>query len=419
MGKGLNTPTDRPPVHPSRPAPSRNLSVDFIRGCALLGILWNHVAGLSPGSAFHLRALNPSYWVLFDWADVFVFLSGLVFGLVHIRAVRGGGLWASYAGALTRAWELYAANILTFVAVLVAFGALYEPGLVDGYPHQSARMDAFAADPTAAALDVVTLQPLLDFFDILILYLGLLCIAPALLWGVEKNAGYGLAASGGLWVFAQAGLEWGPPAFNLFAWQFLFCLGMVAGVWNRPLPRRPLLFWSSLALAALGALAMPLVILQGRGFGPDVDWAGWVGMLTGKSSLRAGRVLSFAAAAYLVARLVSRAGEVWNSSFLRPIVIAGQNSLGVFCFGIVITYVAVFVVHRVSANPASVLAVIIMACLTSVAFAYAMEWRKRLSVIYRSSRAEQTVSLLNGEETSTRSSEHTASPRPTRATPNH
>ncbi|MFO0983532.1 MAG: OpgC domain-containing protein [Planctomycetota bacterium] len=92
--------------------------MDFFRGVALLWILTNHIAlsGSRPAPAiFHVL---PPYWGYTSGLEVFVFLSGLVFGIVHLHAQQERGLFFSQVKSVHRACRLYVMNAFTVVMVL-------------------------------------------------------------------------------------------------------------------------------------------------------------------------------------------------------------------------------------------------------------------------------------------------------------
>src|SRR5262249_31948905 len=145
--------------------------------------------------------------------------------------------------------------------------------------------------------------------------------------------------------------------FNPFAWQFLFFIGVALGSGpskaRYPLPKNRLLVY-----CALGGLALALFL--------KVGYAAWREPslfedayaivfqkanrrlaqlryqfpLTDKPGLAPLRVVHFFLLAYLCWAVIPRSGAFWHGRLARPLILAGQNSLVVFSFGIVLTYVA-------------------------------------------------------------------------------
>src|SRR3954447_8726570 len=87
---------ERPAVLPASAAGGRDVRIDFLRGVALLVIFVDHIAR-NPLSAFTPQALGLS-----DAAEAFVFMSGIVCGIVYSKALLTRGWGAVWGKVLKR-----------------------------------------------------------------------------------------------------------------------------------------------------------------------------------------------------------------------------------------------------------------------------------------------------------------------------
>src|SRR4029453_15583376 len=83
-------------------ASDRDLRLDFLRGLCVLVIVIDHIAGDSP-----LRVLTGGNRFATSAAEGFVFISGVVVGVVYLRMVQRASLGTAVLRLLERAWVLY------------------------------------------------------------------------------------------------------------------------------------------------------------------------------------------------------------------------------------------------------------------------------------------------------------------------
>jgi hypothetical protein len=172
--------------------------------------------------------------------------------------------------------------------------------------------------------------------------------------------------------------------FNPLAWQFLFFLGLVVGNparQQRSFAPRWLLVTLSVAMLAAG-----LVVLKGFEFlmqsnlqtfedlRPLIEfYRTWAV----KTELGPLRLLHFFALAYLTALVFPRTLAVWSQRWARPLIVAGQHSLEVYAFGLVLSFLGAFVLLRGPLTSAwGVVLVDSAACAASLAFGYFVAWWK-------------------------------------------
>ena len=366
---------------------ARDTRIDFFRGLALLAILANHIDLLN-GTWYFKFSLKWLYPGFSDAAEVFVFLSGYVYGLVYFKHLLRNSLPGTYLKSLRRTAHLYVMNVLALVVVLGFVGLMkyfVDPGMT--YPGAT---EWFFTDPAGTSLLAASLvyQPAL--FNVLPLYMVLLAIAPLVLVVARKSLLLTLGLSFSLYVIVQAWptlnlpafpfAESGGWAFNPFAWQFMFFLGLVMALGLKQgkfrIPHNRVLL--AIAVTALQlALAPRLHFVLGKFGLVDAQWL-HIPFLD-KRNLGPLRLLHFFALGYVAYRMLPKGHWLYRSWFAKPIGWCGQHSLEVFSFGIVLTYLCYGVLSLIGSTSMSVHVITFAALFTTVAFATLLHGRKQLS----------------------------------------
>jgi hypothetical protein len=368
-------------------AAPRDLRIDFFRGLALLIVVVDHIEGWCGRSVVEnwtLISLGFS-----DAAEIFVFLSGYVLAVAYSRALDQGGLAACLKKASKRSLQIYVAYQLAAWTVigLGAWGSGWNP---PSYNEQF-RIGERLGESLLAAL---TLRFHPWGFDILAFYVPILPCMAALLALRRKAAWLAWAISGGLYLAVQFNPEWNLTRFgdgqlwyfNPLAWQFLFFVGISLGdPARKPLalvPPRWLLALAATAVVLYGLFVMKLSLpLMQRlpslkdTFMPHYqfywDWGG-------KTTLQPLRLLHFFALAYLTSLVFPRQWKFWSTRMARPIEVAGRHSLEVYAFGLVLSFVAVFLLAQGPLTATSILVMDLAACVASIGFAYGIDaWKHR------------------------------------------
>lgn len=355
---------------------ARDLRIDVFRGIALLLILWAHLRWRMLGAEGDAFRINPGSWALVDSADMFVFLSGYVYGLAYRRVYDRGGLWAVISKSFLRAWDLYVVNLLTFALAVAVSGWFY----LRLAPETTAPIDGLGR-LFERPLETLASAPLLNFqipyFDVLVLYIGLLLVAPLLYAALRWQWWAGVGLSAALYLAAQSGVRLFPGFFNMLGWQFLFTLAMAVSTYRPRIPKRKAWFVAVLALVLVPTVSVRLMHpLALRGIVPDLGWFAIMEWAE-KTSLAPFRILYFACLLYLVYCVTRAEGRIWASTALDPFRTASKHSLGVFAFGIFATYVGFLTSHALATGPAGAAVILVAACAASLGIGYALEWRQR------------------------------------------
>ena len=211
-----------------------------MRGYFLVFMLINHLVF---AGGYWLVEINHRQFTFVEDAQGFVFLSGLLIGMVYARRMLKEGYAAGRDKIWARAFELYryamALVFVIFVARMILPDApqiwanwLGERGFND--PLRMGSIATFLFQPT--------------YMDILPQYIVYMVFAPALVWLCVTDR-WMIVAIGSLivWMAGQLGLHRGltfpvdallgggperegmRASFNLLGWQIVFFSGLIAG----------------------------------------------------------------------------------------------------------------------------------------------------------------------------------------------
>jgi hypothetical protein len=300
----------------------RDLRFDTLRGLFLVCMTVNHLPT-------EIRWATDQSLGLFSAAEGFVFLSGLLAGMVYTRKFRKGGSAGLWTAATNRAKSIYhwqlGSLLGAFVVVqltehIFGFCAPTVPRLFFQHPLLSLGLGAS-----------LLYQP--GLLDLLPMYCGFVLLLPFVLKALESGRQtLVLFLSASLWFIMQ----FMPPidgaplypvntgSFNMLAWQMLFIAGVAIGharISGRAQVARPNL---AVLLGCLG--------IATYGFGiKHFSWpAAWpemtFGVLLNKPALGLFRLANFGAVAYLVACFGARCPAALT---FRPLAFLGRHSLAV------------------------------------------------------------------------------------------
>jgi enterochelin esterase-like enzyme len=279
-----------------RPEGSRDLRIDFIRGFAVLAMVVDHVGG--PSWLYAITGGNKFYT---SAAEGFIFISGLLVGIVYHRIIAREGFAAAMSKSLERAGVLYLLTVGVTLPLILVSELMDLPWATGVY----------FTDPWALVIGVLTLHRTYYLIDVMVLYTLLLAVAPLALYALA----YGqtrllLLASWGLWLAFQiapdqADVPWtiqGNYLFHFSAWQVLFFSAMVLGYHRDQLAgwfsRRTQ--WVLFALSALGFALLIALYRLGDRVWQYVPWENpaladpntLLVLVFGKGDVRPGRIVA-------------------------------------------------------------------------------------------------------------------------------
>ncbi|WP_414897122.1 OpgC family protein [Rhodovulum sp. YEN HP10] len=342
-------------------------AIDGLRGFFLAMMTMAH---LSRDGHTLVGTLNHHRLGWVEDAQGFVFLSGLVIGIVYGKRLIRQSRAAMLQGLITRTRTIYIYHALLMAAITLGVLLFYtRPSDLDpGWSEAPLLFSAFGFLLISAP----------RYLDILPMYAIFVALTPIVLIQLQKGR-YALimTTSVALWALAQTGLPThllqaigeatGLDArnihlglyFNRFAWQILYVGGLVAGMLLAQERLSPdflhhddarTIFFICLALSATFAITA----IRLRYFNA-LPQTGFFGELSyNRNHFSALRLLNFLADLYVVSWLLI-AGRTDRNPFLqaaaralhalasfRPLVFIGQHSLQVFAFHVLLAYAAIF-----------------------------------------------------------------------------
>jgi hypothetical protein len=329
---------------------TRLQELDGLRGLMLVWMTLTHLP-----TAISTYSNQPFGFV--GASEGFIFLSALFTGRIYFRLAQrdGESVMQKKLGGRTLRLYLYHAVLLALVFLMAipitANGK--RPGLhnlLDFY---------FSAGPARAAIDGALLVYRPPLLDILPMYVIFLLLTPLALKLGEK-IGWRVTVTGGftIWLQAQFGLrhalwqlmnryfglriplnEMG--AFDLWAWQLVWLVGLWAGVrWAQDqfdLTQVARKLATPASIVALALLTMRYAVFSGLNLG-------FYEVFVDKWHLGVLRLIDFSA----VALLLIRARSYLAPLSIRPLVLLGQSSLQVFCTHLFFCFAGLMVLGNAS-----------------------------------------------------------------------
>jgi hypothetical protein len=322
-----------------RHSAARDLRVDFFRGLALWWIYTDHIPGDVLGD-FSLRN-----FAMCDATEVFVLLAGYGAGLSYGMGLSRNGFISSAADVLKRAWTLYVAHIFLFV--LFTAQVTYSATALNRLNYLSeTRLDVLGDDPYRSMLEALLLRFQPSLLNILPLYVVLLAFFAATMWMLRwprllfgfSFAIYLVVRVSGMNLHAWDGGGW---FFDPLAWQFLFVIGVLLACAPLRAPRSPWLFDVVAAVVVVLGVVVTVVIEPQPHRLELVSASAFRSLVVeDKTGLYPLRLISILALTWLCVRLIRFDAGWLRSRWAAPLVLVGQNSLPVFCSGIVIGFLA-------------------------------------------------------------------------------
>ncbi len=270
---------------------NRDVRLDFLRGLCLFIIVADHI-NFYP--AFTIFITGGGYFLV-SAAEGFIFISGLVLGLVYGPRIMKEGLQAASSKILHRAWQLYLWNII--IALVYLAIAYFTP--------LHTRREAVGAPPEFN-LDLIvrmlTLKQPFGWSDLLATYAVLMAVAPIVFYFLtQKKTRWVVGLSWALWLGYQLSPENFSPqigSFPIFAWQLLFINGLIIGYHREAIKEFFAKFpkWTlyvPLVASFVALMSLGIAWIYAGSFADNSDLTWFLGEMFNKLSMRPGRVLTF------------------------------------------------------------------------------------------------------------------------------
>lgn len=305
--------------------------LDGMRGYFLVFMMLNHLIFTG---GYLLVKINHNQLTFVEDAQGFVFMSGLLVGMVYGRKMLKSGYDAARDRIWARAFELYRYAMGIIIVILLARFVLPQSTEIwHNWLGETNLNDA----TRLASIATFLFQP--TFLDILPQYIIYMIFAPALIWLCVSGRWIEVAIGSLLvWMAGQLGLhrlityplndwlsatdkEGVRASFNLLGWQIVFFSGVIIGSmtanrsieWTKVFsPEKTLI--PKFALAVLVFFA-PLRIMTANGLLPDVVLQKFATMEV-RADFGPVYLLNFIALSSLIAWLLI-AGSKHESAFVR------------------------------------------------------------------------------------------------------
>jgi hypothetical protein len=326
-------------------AHGRDVRIDLFRGLANWFIFLDHI----PNDV--VNWLTVRNFGFSGAADMFIFISGYAAAIVYAKMTVERGFIVGATRIFKRVWQLYVAYVILFVIYVVTIadiaGRFSVPDIIYEF-----NVTGLVEHPIRTLAYGLLLRSRPLNLDILQLYIILMAFFPPVLWTMLRKPDLAMAGSIALYLAAQA-FNWnlrsfpeGDWYFNPFCWQLLFVFGawLALGGTARchALLKLPALFYLGIAYLVF-ALAMTMA---GRfpQFG-SLFPASLVDAFNpnDRENLAPYRVAHFIFVALIVTRYISKDWPGLEWKILQPLIVCGQQSLAVFCFGVFLSFVGHFV----------------------------------------------------------------------------
>lgn len=344
--------------------------IDGMRGYFLVFMMVNHI---SFAATPLIKYLNHRYVFYMEDAQGFVFLSGLMAGIVYTRYAQKNGFQSSRNKLWARAFDIYKYYIVIGAGLFIAASA---PFFYDAF---KAWMSPLSVSSPGSWAVLALMLKQVPYGDVLVQYVVYMSVAPFAILAVMKGRWVWVAAiSFSLWLSTQVGFGGATSSvlnglaavldpgvrlagsFHVFAWQFVFFTGLIFGAlasskavdWSKVFPQDGGLFLP-VSLLVVGLFLIVRLLTEANPLThllPDSAVARFEAQRV-RSVFSLVYLADFAAVAYLAAWLLVRGREstvaaarwaewglrwVFSLPYLRML---GRHSLQVYAFHMVLVYV--------------------------------------------------------------------------------
>lgn len=362
----------------------RDLRLDLLRGAGQWMVYLDHI----PYN--FVNWLTMRNYGFSDAAEIFVVISGYSIGFAYGPSVKAAQFRATAKRLLTRASQLYVAHIflfLFFTAQIARTAARFDNPMYK---------DEFNVARFLDRADIMIGQALLLKYkpvnlDVLPLYIVLVLAAPVILWGLLRRPNWVLLCSAVLYVAARH-FDWNLPSFpggkwyfNPFAWQFLFVFGIWAGFCGGPIVRAAAMSRSVTIVAAVWLIFAFLIVMTWHV--PTLEQFVPQALIKAiypidKTNLDPLRLTHFMAVLVVLLHVLPQDAPWLTSKWVRPLILCGQRSLPVFCFGVLLSFAAHWILVQIAGGVVAQLLVSFAGIAMLVGIAWIATWYRSLPILF-------------------------------------
>ena len=328
-------------IHSKFPTDDRDLRLHLFLGVANWSIFLDHI----PNDVVNL--ITARNYGFSGAADLFIFITGYTAFAYFAKMMNERGVIIGTTRIFKRAWQLYAAYLVLFVAyiALISYvaGQYSAPDIINDF-----NLAGWIDHPIRILAHGLFLQSKPLNLDVLQLYTLLtLCLAPVV-WLMLRLPNLTMIGSVALYAAARQ-FEWnlssypdGDWYFNPFCWQLLFVFGGWLALGGARRFRWALKSRLVLDLG-LAYLMFALVITLARRF-PELGNLFPPSLLDtfnpdGKVNLAPYRLLHFVVVVFMVTRFVPKDARWLKWPVFDPLIKCGEQSLAVFCIAVFLSFI--------------------------------------------------------------------------------
>src|SRR6201995_4972195 len=357
---------------------ARDVRFDLFLGIANWFLFLDHI----PNNVVNwITARNYGFSGAADWL---IFISGYMAAVVYAKIMLERGFIVGATRVFRRVWQLYAAYILLFTIYIASIGYVAAQNSAP-YRINEFNVSGLFHHPLRIMVRSLFLEPKALNLDVLQLYTVLTAALAPVLWLMLRWPNLTMIASFALYIAARQ-FDWnlssfpgGTWYFNPFCWQLLFVFGVRLALGRAPdtypVLRAPVFFYFAVAyllfalvvtlgghLPSLGAM-LPTSLLED--LAPD------------KVNLSPFRVLHFAAAVFVITRLIPKDWSGLRWPVFEPAITCGEESLAVFCVGVFLSFIGHFTLIISSGSVVMQILVSISGIAAMTVVAYYISWSKQ------------------------------------------
>jgi hypothetical protein len=366
-------------------AVERDLRLDLFRGVGLWMIFLDHIPH-DVVSWLTLRNYGFS-----DAAEFFVFISGYLAGFIYGPIIRAGYFLAALKRLWKRAAEMYVAHIMLFL-IFTAQIARTVRKFDNPLYEDEFNVHNFLLHPDVLIGQALTLRYKPVNLDVLPLYITLIATAPFVLWCLVRRPNWTLLGSAILYVLARW-FDWNlasyPPGttwyFNPFAWQLMFVFAAWCGVGGVAKLQGIIQSRAALIVAIAWIMFAFLIVMTWHIPFLDAMVPKWMIKMIypiDKTDLDMLRFTHFLALALIVSRYLPRDWPALKSKWLRPVILCGQHSLPIFCFGVFLSFAAHWILMQYTRGVWEQLVVSAGGILIMIALAWLMDRTRKVPNLF-------------------------------------
>ncbi|HEX2911424.1 MAG TPA: OpgC domain-containing protein [Chloroflexia bacterium] len=236
---------------------NRDLRLDFLRGLCFFVMTVNHISDFAPQTWINAATGHGEFFI--TAAEGFVFISGLVMGMVYVKIIKKEGIGKALGKAVNRLGKIYLVTVgmtLFFVSL-----ATFTP-----FKLWALREWITVKDPIELIVGSFTMHFAYHGSSIMVMFVLFLVIAPAALYALSLGKVW--------WVLGLSWLVWVanvfyPSQFTIpfqsnfpfAAWQTIFFTGMVIGYYRNEIPKYFKQPWINIYKVVVTVLAVAMVVL--------------------------------------------------------------------------------------------------------------------------------------------------------------